>query len=258
MTEIQATVAQWVGALAGWLPFGYSFGAGMVASVNPCGFAMLPAYLSLLLGVHANGFQDHSAVERGLRGLVVGTMVTAGFVTLFGVVGALVALGGSFLVGAMPWLALVVGSALVLLGLWSLSGRGLSAALVYQVEERLIARLPEDEAGFARGGLRVFLIFGLAYGIASLSCTLPIFLVVVGGAVAGGNFLNGTAQFVGYALGMGFMFTLFTLSAALFKGAMGRYLRPTLPYMERASAALLVLAGGYIVYYWLGPGGLLG
>ena len=33
-----------------WLPFGFAFGAGMVATVNPCGFVMLPAYLGMYVG----------------------------------------------------------------------------------------------------------------------------------------------------------------------------------------------------------------
>ncbi len=36
-----------VGALA---PLGFAFAAGMAATVNPCGFAMLPAYLDLYMG----------------------------------------------------------------------------------------------------------------------------------------------------------------------------------------------------------------
>jgi len=250
VTEIQFTVSQWLLGVSLWLPLGYSFGAGMVATVNPCGFAMLPAYLSLLLGLHENGPEGRSAVQRGLRALLVGGAVTAGFVGLFGAAGILVALGGSFLVGAMPWLGVLVGGALVLLGLWELSGGRLSTTLVNRMEERLIATLPTDEAGFAQGGLKLFVIFGLAYGVASLSCTLPIFLVVVGSALASGEFLKGAAQFMGYALGMGFVFTLLTLSAALFKGAMSRYLRRALPYMQHVSPALLLLAGGYIIYYW--------
>jgi hypothetical protein len=39
-----------LGGLANVLPLGYAFGAGMVAAVNPCGFALLPAYLALFLG----------------------------------------------------------------------------------------------------------------------------------------------------------------------------------------------------------------
>jgi hypothetical protein len=33
--------------IAGLLPVGYAFAAGMVASVNPCGFFLLPSYFLL-------------------------------------------------------------------------------------------------------------------------------------------------------------------------------------------------------------------
>ncbi|MGA7671260.1 MAG: hypothetical protein WBW04_12620, partial [Nitrolancea sp.] len=39
----------WLRDLSIALPLGYAFGAGMVAAVNPCGFALLPAYLGLYL-----------------------------------------------------------------------------------------------------------------------------------------------------------------------------------------------------------------
>mgnify|MGYP001611737333 FL=1 len=54
MIELINTLSQlasaWLGRVADFLPLGYAFGAGMVSTVNPCGFAMLPAYLGLFLG----------------------------------------------------------------------------------------------------------------------------------------------------------------------------------------------------------------
>ena len=50
MEEIQQFFTQWVSGIAHLIPLGYAFGAGMVSTVNPCGFAMLPAYLGLYLG----------------------------------------------------------------------------------------------------------------------------------------------------------------------------------------------------------------
>jgi cytochrome c biogenesis protein CcdA len=67
MTEIQILLANWMNALAILLPFGYSFGAGMVSTVNPCGFSLLPAYLSLYLGGE-DGDATSSRVCRGCPG----------------------------------------------------------------------------------------------------------------------------------------------------------------------------------------------
>ena len=44
-------------------------------------------------------------------------------------------------------------------------------------------------------------LFGVSYAIASISCTLPIFLVVVFGTLSRTNFVSGLATFVAYGWG---------------------------------------------------------
>ncbi len=91
----------------------------------------------------------------------------------------------------------------------------------------------------------------MAYGLASLSCTLLIFLVAVGSAFTGQGVAAGVARFLAYGLGIGVVLMALTLSLALFKGVLVGYLRRVMSYVERAGAVLLVGAGIYIVYYWL-------
>lgn len=242
MSGLQEAVTQWLTTFAALLPFGFAFGAGVVAAVNPCGFAMLPAYLSLYLGSREAGFEKRSAPVRALRALGVGTLVSLGFVGLFGLAGVVVAAGGSAILGSMPWVGAVIGAGLVLMGLWMLAGRTFYAGLF----ERLAARVGDPAAMGPRG----FFLFGLAYGLASLSCTLPVFLAVVGGGLAAGSFAAGAGQFAGYALGMTSVLLTLTLGLALLKGGVVSRLRGVVPYVQVASAVLLVLAGSYIVLYW--------
>ncbi len=252
MIELIYTLSQlastWLGRVADFLPLGYAFGAGMVATVNPCGFAMLPAYLGLYLGRGEERFAQTSATRRFAQALVVAAAVSAGFVVLFGVAGLVIAAGGYFVVGAFPWIGLSVGVLLVALGLWLLTGRTLYTGF----SERLAARLGNP----GQKGMRGFFVFGIAYGTASLSCTLPIFLSVVGSALAVQGFLSAVTQFVSYALGMGLVIVVLTLALALFKRTMVVALRKTLPYFQPLNAVLLLLAGVYIVYYWLTVGQL--
>jgi cytochrome c-type biogenesis protein len=106
------------------------------------------------------------------------------------------------------------------------------------------------EAPLAPGARNVFL-FGVAYGIASLACTLPIFLLVVGSSLVTRGLLASLGQFIGYGLGMGTLLTAVTLSVALFKGALVSWLRKLLPAVHQVSAALMAIAGAFIVAYWL-------
>ena len=99
--------------------------------------------------------------------------------------------------------------------------------------------------------LRNVFMFGVVYAIGSLSCTLPIFLVVIGSSIASQGLLVSFAQFMGYALGMGVILIAATIGAALFRGAVAKVLRRVVPYVHRTSAWFLVGAGAYLVYYWL-------
>jgi cytochrome c-type biogenesis protein len=232
--------------LAAALPFGYAFGAGMVASVNPCGFLMLPAFGSYYLGFES-GRAASSAWVRAGQALLLGTIASLGFVVLFGGVGAVLALGGRGIIRFFPWGGLLVGLGLLGLGLWLLVSKrpfGVMAA-------------SRVEAPFAPGVRNVFL-FGVAYGICSLACTLPIFLVVVGTALVTGGFLQSVGQFVSYGLGMGTILVLVTLSTALFSDALSTRLRRLLPHVHTLAAAFMALAGAWIIYYWLALGRLLG
>lgn len=106
--------------------------------------------------------------------------------------------------------------------------------------------------------IRGFFVFGIAFGAASLSCTLPIFLVVVGSAVAATSFVAGLVQFFSYSLGIGFVILALTLGVALFReGLIVGKIRKVMPYVQHVTAGILVLAGSYIVYYWLFKGGLI-
>jgi cytochrome c biogenesis protein CcdA len=117
MTEIQILLTNWMSALAILLPFGYSFGAGMVSTVNPCGFSMLPAYLSLYLGEGEGGKVSSHFFLRSGTALLIGTAVTLGFTVLFSIFGVILWAGGHFLLQYLPWLGLFVGAVLTALAL---------------------------------------------------------------------------------------------------------------------------------------------
>jgi cytochrome c-type biogenesis protein len=175
--------------------------------------------------------------------------VTLGFTVLFSFFGVILWAGGYFLMQYLPWLGLFVGAVLACLGLFLLAGKSVHAALP--------ARLANLIGTSETQGVKTYFLFGIGYGMASLGCTLPIFLVVVGSAIKSQGFSNGLFQFLSYALGMGAVLTSLALSLAVFKGGLATYLRRVLPYMGRIAGALLLVSGSYQIYYWLTKGGLL-
>ncbi|HEY66464.1 MAG TPA: cytochrome c biogenesis protein CcdA [Caldilineae bacterium] len=220
----------------------YAFGAGMVATVNPCGFAMLPAYVSYYLATGKDDPGPAGLIPRLGNALLVSGALTTGFVALFAAAGVAVSLGAYFLIQAVPWIGLLIGAGLVLLGGWLLLGQRL-----------VLPGLPQLYARPERS-LRNIFLFGVAYGLISLSCTLPIFLGTVGSVFASGGIIAGLTQFLAYGLGMGAVIIALTLGLALFEEVLVDRLRRLIPYVERAGAVLLLAAGVYIIYYWLTKG----
>lgn len=211
----------------------YAFILGLVAAVNPCGFPLLPAYLaSFLVTEHPGGW-----AARTLRALVAGACVTTGFVATFGLAGVLVTSGMALIGDWIPWVMLGVGAALAALGLSALAGK--------HVRLRLPAvRFRSGSSVAAMAG------FGVAYAVASLSCTLPLFLAGIVGSFTRDGFLNGLLSFVAYAFGMGFFVIAASLIAAQFGAESLRALRPLTRFVPIAASVLVTVVGVYLIYYW--------
>jgi cytochrome c biogenesis protein CcdA len=220
------------------VPLGYAFVAGMIASVNPCGFALLPAYLGLYLG------DDRDAGRPVGRAVLVSATMTASFVLLFGLFGILARLAASAVASSLPWIGTAVGACLVLLGGVLASGREWNVSLGPRAAGRFTAA--------ARGrGVAGYAAYGTAYGLASLGCALPVFLGVVGTSLQLHGLVAATGQFVLYGIGMGVVLTAVTLATAWFGAGFPRKLRAAGRYSGWVSATLLWLAGAFVVYYWL-------
>jgi cytochrome c biogenesis protein CcdA len=230
-------------------PLGFAFSAGLVSSVNPCGFAMLPAYLGLYLGENEEGAEEKGLGSRLQRAVLVGSTVTAGFVLMFALVGVPIGLGARGIVDVFPWVGLTIGVILAIAGSYMLSGGN--------IYTNLAMRLSAKIGGSNNNSVKGYFTFGIGYGTASLSCTLPIFLAVIGGTFTADTFLDSLLQFVLFGFGMGSVILVLTVSMAVFKGAMVGGLRKMLPYVGRISAVMLLVSGAFIVYYWLTIGELL-
>ena len=233
------------------LRLGFAYAVGAASAVNPCGFAMLPAYLGLYV---SGGNQDSDRQRPHLlaaRALLVGLSVSVGFVLLFGLAGLILGLGSqAIVVSALPWIGLTVGVLLIGAGAFMAGGGKIYTSLA----QRAAAKIGDP----GRMNIPGYVLFGISYGLASLSCTLPLFLSVVGiGAGLSTGWLDTMGQFLLYAAGMGSVIMVLTLGMAVARTVMVRWLRKALPWVGIVGAWLMVVAGTYIVFYWLTLGDLL-
>jgi cytochrome c biogenesis protein CcdA len=218
----------------------------MVAAFNPCGFALLPAYLGYYLDDH----HDVRGWRRARRAVTIALTVAASFALLFGLAGILTTLAASALTASLPWAGAAVGAVLIAIAGCLAAGRELTLPLAPRVAQRF------KPATRVRG-LGGYAAYGLAYGIASLGCTLPVFLAVVGTSLQQHGLADAIGQFLLFAAGMGIIITVLTLGTAWSGDGLTSKARTLGRHVGWVSAVILWLAGAYVVYYWLTAARLL-
>jgi len=220
-----------------------AFGAGLLAPVNPCGFAVLPAFIAYAIGADSD---TATSTGRGMAtrlagGLRAGIALSLGFAGTFTLIGLLLAIGMRSVIGVVPWAAALLGGILAVGGVAMLLGR------------RIPLRLPTRRAGPARQGPTGVIAFGAGYALASASCTLALLLSVLTQALASTNLSGVLAVFAAYAAGSATLLLTLALFAAFTSSMINRFLRRLLPHMNRIMGGVLALSGGYLLLYWLPP-----
>ena len=217
---------------------GLAFGAGFVAALNPCGFAMLPAYLALV--VRGEGTSAITALSRAVAATAA---MAVGFITVFGAFGLLTVSAAATVQRYLPYITILIGITLVALGIWLLLGRELTAL----TPDRVIGKgqwAPTARLGSMFG-------YGLGYAVASLSCTIAPFLAVTGVGLRGDSVLSALSVYVAYAAGFTLVVGVLAVAAALSSAAVADRMRRIVPYVNRISGVLLLAVGLYVAYYGL-------
>lgn len=216
--------------------FAYSFVLGVLAAVNPCGFVLLPTYLMFFLGLEGSRPTDtqRTSLARALR---VGLATSSGFIAVFVVVGSISRLFTNAIERNAKYASIVIGVALVLMGIAMLAGW----------KPRIIT--PSISATKTRTFGSMF-IFGIAYAVASIGCTIGFLTSVILGSINVHGFFSGMLSIVLYGLGMGAIVTALTVSLAFAKGGLLRVLRSGMRHLDRVSAILVLLTGVYLTWYW--------
>ena len=212
-----------------------SFGSGLLAAVNPCGFVLLPTYLMYFLGVSGRPGTQRATVRRAL---LVSAALSAGFMTVFVIVGGISRLFTDWLNQNAKYLALLIGVALVILGIAMLFGY------------RLPFSTPKLETGKRDQTIASMYIFGLAYAIASIGCTIGPFSATVLGTIDTDGFFQGVVAVALYGIAMSLLITTLTVTLALAQGGLLKSLRTGMTYVETASAVVMILSGLYLSWYW--------
>ena len=218
-----------------------AFSAGLISFVNPCGFALLPVYITYYF--KNEGLEKSTILRKIFAGLIFGLLVSLGFAAIFSLIGFIVSYIGRGLLKYVGWFDLFIGVVLIVIGLIYLFNFNTKINL-----SKLTILGEKLKTNRLRNKYASFFVYGMGFAIASLGCTLPIFLLVVTTAIQQTGIFNGIVVFLIYAAGMSFFMILFSLAVALSKTVIEKTLKKWMPYIYKLGAVIVILAGIYLIY----------
>jgi len=204
-----------------------SFTAGFLAALAPCALPMLPGYVAYYMNM-GQGRRSPLAY------MMYSLSTVAGFLSVYLLVGALPSFGVSRLAEKVGAATPYIGALLVLVGL----------ATVFSDAFRWVPAVGSFTP--KNVGVRALLLYGAGYGLASMSCSLPVFLLLVLQS-AGADGVDVAAGFLAYGLGAAAVIVPLTFAVAYSNQVVVERFMGALPYVKRLSALVLVAAGLYMI-----------
>ncbi|MFH2112321.1 MAG: cytochrome c biogenesis protein CcdA [Candidatus Bathyarchaeota archaeon] len=205
-----------------------SFTAGFLATLAPCALPMVPGYVAYYMNL---GQGKRSPLT--YLGFALAT--AAGFTSMYLLVGVLPAFGVSRLAERLYAVTPFIGAFLVIIGLVTAFSDVFSRVPVFKPEATKTV------------GYRGLLLYGAGYGVASMACSLPVFILLVLQSASSGGLTAILASFMAYGLGAATMMVPLTFAVAYSNHVLLERFMSLLPHVKKVSALVLVAAGLYMI-----------
>lgn len=210
------------------------FGFGVLTSLTPCIYPMIPITVSVITGTATEG-------QSKARTLGLTMTYVVGMAMLYATLGLIAGLTGTLFgsVSANPWALLGIGNLLLLFGLVMLD------VLPVPVPRRLL-----DWAGRREGGsYPAVFILGASSGVVAAPCGAPAFAVVLTWVAATQAGFMGFLYLFVFSLGM----TALLVVVGLFSGSLAT-LPKSGPWMVWTKRVAALLMFGVAQYYFVKAG----
>jgi len=216
------------------LALGTLFGAGVLTSLTPCVYPMIPITASVIVGTSG---------EDASRGRVIGLTLTyvVGLAMFYAILGALAGMTGTLFgtVSASPWARLAIGNLLLIFAL------GMLDVFPMRVPEKL-SRWANNLGG---GSYPAVFVLGATSGIVAAPCGAPAFAVVLTWVAATQSGFMGFIYLFVFSLGMTALLVAVGLSSGL-----ATKLPSSGPWMVWAKRLAGLVMLGMAEYYFIQAG----
>src|ERR1044072_589088 len=203
------------------------FGAGLVTSLTPCIYPMIPITAGILSGTSAGTS----------RGRTVGLTLTyaAGLALFYAILGLVAGLTGSLFgtVSSSPWARFATGNLLLVFGL----------AMLDVIPMTAPQRLLRWAGGLSGGSYPAVFVLGATSGIVAAPCGAPAFAAVLTWVATTHSAVLGFIYLFVFSLGM----TAVLVLVGVFSGALALLPKPGawMVWIKRGAGVVLLLMAEY-------------
>ena len=247
---LEDTIGAWAAKLAGAvggasdpLAIGIFFAAGVLASLTPCVYPMIPIVVTYMGGAETDAMAAGASAEgRRWRVIIRALVYIAGMAAVYTGLGmAAIALGRPF--GAMTQTFWGYGLVALVLAVFGLGMMGL-------FEIRVPSFLLDRVGTGPKKGLTGAAVMGATSAIVAAPCAAPIVFPLVTIVAKDQRMIFGTVAMLAFSLGLGVLF----LILAIFSGLAASMPRPGvwMVLLKKAvGVVMLVLAAWFLYQGWL-------
>jgi len=204
------------------------FGAGLVTSLNPCIYPMIPITAGALAGV-----DNETRSRRRTVGLTL--TYVSGLALFYALLGLIAGLSGSLFgtIGSSPWARLVIGNLLLVFAL----------AMLDVIPVRLPARLAAWAGGLGGGSYPAVFLLGATSGLVAAPCGAPAFAAVLTWVATTRSAVLGFVYLFVFSLGM----TALLVLVGLFSGSLKALPRAGawMAWIKKVAGVVLLLMAQY-------------
>ena len=221
--------------------FGYSFVAGVLAAINPCGIVMLPVYLGLYVYNNSDS-NDITTSRKIVNSVNIILFVGIGFVALFSLAAIIVSLSSELIGDLIPFISILLSLLILYFGIGELSGEKIFSTKISSISSKIGNPKNFNPIGF--------ILFGISYGLASVGCALPIFISVVTKSINSSNNQSIFIDFISYSFGMISVITILTIATFISVNStkiINNFFRK---WSSLIYGIFLTLAGIFMLSYW--------
>lgn len=204
------------------------FGAGLLTSLNPCIYPMIPITAGTLAGVNVAG-----RTRRRTLGLTL--TYVSGLALFYALLGMIAGMTGSLFgtIGASFWARLVIGNVLLVFAL----------AMLDVIPVRLPARLAAWAGGLGGGSYPAVFLLGATSGLVAAPCGAPAFAAVLTWVATTRSAVLGFVYLFIFSLGM----TALLVVVGLFSGTLSSLPRAGvwMAWIKKAAGVVLLIMAEY-------------